>query len=364
MFILPTLDAGGAENYALRFIKFIGQDQFTCHVLSLKLSQGDLEPDFLESGCKVHYKSIGYLNYNKGSAFYRFLKTENFDSLITFNGNFGGLPIAIAKMAGVKTRIAWHRRSTNAFGNNKFKLMYNEFVNRLIRTYATQILSNSQFALDNFYKDYWTKDIRFKIIPNGVDASHYQIKESKSEARESLDLPQSKFIIGHVGRFDPAKNHTTIFEVAQKLKAKQPNIYFLFCGKHTDSNEFKSLLVKHGIEDISICLGLSNQLPLVYRSIDLFYFPSLTEGQPNALIEAMCSGVPVLPSNIPPILEALPRYAHQNTVESTDVDASFRYIQELINDSETQRLEHLIYQNHAEDSFDLKHNLKLFLQII
>ena len=48
---------------------------------------------------------------------------------------------------------------------------FNNFANRLIWFNVTKILSNSQYALDQFYEGYWEKDKRFKVIPNGVDAS-------------------------------------------------------------------------------------------------------------------------------------------------------------------------------------------------
>ena len=70
-----------------------------------------------------------------------------------------------------------------------------------------------------------------------------------------------------------------------------------------------------------ICLGLSKQLPLVYRSLDFFYFPSVTEGQPNALIEAMLSGLPILASDIKPIKEALPPEMDSRLMAPLEIDA-------------------------------------------
>jgi glycosyltransferase involved in cell wall biosynthesis len=324
LFILPTLHAGGAENYALRFIRFCGNEQYDWYVLSPNLHKGDLHDDFEKAGCKIIYQSIGYFDLHKSYKLYKLYKEHEFDVVTNFNGNFSGLSLLVASIACVPKKIAWHRRSTDAFGNNFFKKAYNRFANQLVRWNATHILSNSQFAFDNFYGKYQKNDKRFMVIPNGVDASLFDISATKEEARKILDLPVDSFIIGHVGRYDPAKNHETIFKVIASLKEKGVQFKFLFCGKGTDSAIFKSRLSYYDIESSVICLGLSKNVPLVYRTLDLFYFPSVTEGQPNALIEAMLSGVPFIASNILPIKEIIPEKFQDYLVEADDVQNTIK----------------------------------------
>ncbi len=319
LFILPSLHAGGAENYALRFIKYCGSSQYNWHVLSPILTRGDLHDNFIEAGCTINYQSIGYFNLIKSIKLYRLIKEESFEVLVNFNGNFGGLSLMIAKLAGVPVRIAWHRRSTDAFGNNPLKKFYNILANRLIRKNATYILSNSKFALDNFYGIYQNGDSRFQVIPNGVDGALFDIPTSKEDSRRVLGLPLETFIVGHVGRYDIAKNHETIFKVIKSLKQKEIDFKFLFCGKNTLSEEFNERLRHYGIEENVITLGIRKDLPLVYKSLDLFYFPSITEGQPNALIEAMISGLPILASDIPPIKESIPDFGLKYLTMSLDV---------------------------------------------
>lgn len=317
--ILPTLHAGGAENYALRFISFCGNKHFDWYVLSHDLIRGDLHDSFENAGCKIIYQSIGYFNLFKAYKLFKLYKVHKFDVVLNFNGNFSGLSLLIATITGVPKKIAWHRRSTNAFGNNLFKKLYNWFSNQLVRWNATQILSNSQFALDNFYSNYPKNDKRFMVIPNGVDGSIFDISVTKAVARKTLGIPLDSFIIGHVGRFDPAKNHETIFRVIASLKEKGIEFKFLFCGKGTDSVIFKNKIIHHNLEANVICLGLSRNVPLVYRALDLFYFPSVTEGQPNSLIEAMLSGVPFIASDIEPIKEILKEEFQDNLVDPYDV---------------------------------------------
>lgn len=361
LFILPSLNSGGAENYALRFINH-NKDYFDFHVLSVVLEKGDLQNEFNEINIPVHYKSIGYFNFKKAVIFFKFLRQNQFDTICGFNGNFDGLPITIAKLVGVKNKISFYRRSTNAFEKNKFKNLYNNWVKCLVRKNANLILSNSQFAFDNFFPKIYKENSKFKVIRNGVQASKFNSRFSKEEARRQLNIPVKSFIVGHVGRMDPAKNHNTIFKVAQELLKSRTDVVFLFCGKGTDSQIFIEEIHKFGIEENVITLGLRQDLSLIYKAMDVFYFPSITEGQPNALIEAMVSGLPILTSNIAPILEALPLSGSSFTVDPLSVPTAVHVLESFYKN----QIEHsnYIYQNWAIKNFDVNRNYQLFKELL
>lgn len=361
LFILPTLHAGGAENYTLRFIKAY-KHEYDFYVLSVNTNKGDLNDEFVKAGAKVFYKSISYFNLLKFYSFYKLVKKHQINTIGTFNGNFGGMPLFIARLAGVKNRIALYRRSTNAFGKNFFKVMYNNLGIYLVRKNASTILSNSIFAFKNFHGKYYLKDSRYKVISNGIDVLNFKTVKTKEEARIELGLPVNAHIVGHVGRYDPAKNHKTIFNVIKTLKETNPEIMFVFCGKNTDGQAFKSELKKWDIENSIISLGIKNDIPLVLKSFDQFYFPSVTEGQPNALIEAMISGLPVTVSNIEPILEALPKNAHVHAVAPLDVNSAVKSILHIY--SNGQNVQEYIYKDWSITKFDHVTNFKLFENII
>lgn len=287
------------------------------------------------------------------------MKRNKFTTVCDLTGDFAGLIMVLAYISGIPNRIAFYRKSRHFFEETKFKLLYADMVNRLTYLAATKLLSNSQTAFDFYFRNIKTHDNpRFKVIPNGVDASQFKTVITKEQARKSVNIPNDVFLIGHVGRYDPAKNHETIFKVAAKLKKTEPDIRFLFCGKNTDSVSFRDRLKAHGIEDVCITIGLSDELPIVFKSMDLFYFPSLTEGQPNAMIEAMVAGLPVLPSNILPILEALPAKAKDNTVAPEDVDAAVSKITSLIGNPELQ--DQYRYGEWAVKQFNQQKNFELF----
>jgi glycosyltransferase involved in cell wall biosynthesis len=326
LFILPSLHAGGTENYALRFIRFCRSQDIDWLVWSVLAERGDLQGDFEAEGCRIEYRSIGYLNPFKVLQLALWLKKNKVHVLVNFNGNFAGLSMWLAKSMGIPKRVVWYHRSSNAFAPGLFKNSYNQWVNTLVRRHASYILSNSQNALDYFFGEYAKDDGRFQVIPNGVNAAEYRTSKTKEEARAMLGLPKDGCVVGHVGRYDPAKNHETIFNVIERCKQSGLDLFFFFCGKDTDGIDFQKKLQLYGIEDRVYAIGLSQDMALVYACMDLFYFPSITEGQPNALLEAMIAGLPFVASDIAAIRESVPEFAYERLLPPTDVDAAVEKI--------------------------------------
>ena len=355
-FFVPGLNAGGIENYLLRFLMFL-PERNNITIIARDGIKGDLYPEFEKAGVNIRFQGVGYFNPIKWILLYHFFKMHHFHTICDFTGNFAGIPLLIGRIAGIKNRIAFYRRSSNAFKETRFRLFYSKYLNKMVYTHATKILSNSQHALDIFFKYRKISDARFKVIPNGVDIKTFQIEETKEAARNYFNIPNNSFVIGHIGRYDPAKNHETFFKVARILNKRHKKIVFLFCGKGTDSAEFLSQLRKYEIEHASITLGLQTKIPLVLKSMDVFYFPSTTEGQPNALIEAILAGIPVITSDIPPLKEIIPDDYRDRLINPADVKSAVHKIEEVSNKKyETNKL-----QYETSMKFDAAHNFDVFL---
>ena len=177
-------------------------------------------------------------------------------------------------------------------------------MNKLVFKNSTKILSNSIAGLNYFFPNRSANDTRFKVIYNGVNFSDYQVKINKAELKNNLGIPENGFVIGHTGRLDKAKNHETILKVAKTLIENDSSIY-LVLGGH-DTEKLAPIVEESGITSNVRLLGYRSDIPALLQMFDVFYFPSITEGQPNSLLEAMASGLTVIASNIEPIAEVFP----------------------------------------------------------
>ena len=345
-FLAVALNAGGLETYLLRFLRLYCPKILTTVMLKDGSTADDLYNDYIAAGANVVLLRMGYFNVKSWIRLYKFFRKEKVETVCDMGANFAGIPVTIARLAGVKKRIAVYRQSSHQFQVTKINLIYADFVNWLVYKNATAILANSQHAL-NFY--FGKKiDGRCKVVKNGVNREIFDIKESKEELRTCFGLPADKIIVGHTGRVVLAKNHTTILNVASKVCAHNRHVVFVLAGRGT-----LDLPVRDGV----ILLGYCSEIPKLLKTFDLFYFPSITESQPNALIEAIMSGLPFVASDIEPIKECIPANYYSQLVPATDVEASAEMIQKIINKRNKNQY---CCQEWATNEYDADRNFNLF----
>lgn len=354
LFVVTTLDVGGIETYLLRFLSFTGYE-IEATIFCKSGQGGELEEKYKKLGVNIIKYKFSYFPVSGAMKLYHLLKKEKFDTVCDFTGDFAGLPISLAKCAKINKRLSFYRGSQHRYKQDLFRIFYNRIVNFLVSKNATKILSNSQAALDYFHLNWQKNRDKFEIIRNGVPVEMFEVDFDRSKLRIELGIPDDAFVIGHVGRFDSSKNHKTIIEVAKQLCSKYNRVYFLLCG----------LGVQKGLEDIVgtnkinskiIMPGMRNDIPNVLRILDAYYFPSLTEGQPNALIEAMMVGLPFAASNIAPIKECVPIDFHGCLVSPEDSNASIKILSTYIEETSEFDFQKIKYYVKSEFKADIKFN--------
>jgi glycosyltransferase involved in cell wall biosynthesis len=350
VFVIPSLDAGGIENYLLRFLHF-AKIEITPIVVVRNYDKGVLYDAYLELCSEVYFAPIGVLNPKKKLKFYKLLCSFDATLVVDFNANFAGWTLFLAKLAGYKNRIAFYRQGKNHFKESIFKALYNAFLNHLVYRYSTQILSNSNSALYFFFPNRF-KESKFQVIYNGIDFCKFSHETKLGTLRNQLGLPLNNFIIGHSGRLDPLKNHDLIIKLALACKTAYPQVLFVLIGEGTENIELLS--------DNILTLGYKKNVNQYLNAFDAFIFPSFSEGQPNAMIEAMASGLPILASNIPSIKECIPVEKHHLLIDPLDVECFNKSIGKLMSNPDIYKIDPQYVAHH----FDGVVNFRKFLNTL
>ncbi len=326
LFLLTELNQGGAETYLLRFLKkHPGNSVVFCKAGRF----GSLYKSFQSVGTTLVAWSLGYTSLWAYWRFYRFIRENHISTICDFTGNFAGIPLLLAELAGVKVRIAQYRGAEDHFKPTLFRRVYNYLVKQLTFRCATRIVSNSKAALDYFYPGIWRNNPKFQVIYNGVDVRNLLgAKSDKASLRAEFGIPESAFVVGHTGRYNRAKNHDTIIEVAVRLCKKYPDIYFFLVGLDVDA-AYAHRVKQEGLEGRVIMPGYRNDVPRLLYLMDVFYFPSVTEGQPNSLLEAEVVGLPIVASDIAPMKEAVPESFIPKLIPPCDVDCAVNTLEKL-----------------------------------
>lgn len=344
-FFVHSLDSGGIENYLLRFLKENNSNFKNIYVYCKSGKGGQLEDKYKElSNLTIIKRRIGFTSYKDLKYLKSFLIEHNISCVCDFTGNFSGLVLLVAYKSGIHKRVAFYRSSTNRFNSDIFRNSYDRLVKIMVKSYATDILSNSKAGLDYFFSNYWKNDSRFEIIKNGINAEIF-LKET-GNLRQEFGIPDTAFVIGHTGRYNPAKNHETILAVAEILVKKYNDIYFILCGNGVKNNLQNTLETKK-LDSKVLVFENRDDIPKFLNTMDCYFFPSLTEGQPNALIEAMITGLPYVASSIDSIKETVLNL--ENLYHPKDIES---FVKALETNYKNRSQKDVLHQQHVIEKFD------------
>ena len=139
---------------------------------------------------------------------------------------------------------------------------------------------------------------RIVRIYSGIEFSNYNLNIDKDRKRKELGLKSDDTIIGTIGRLRPEKGHEYLIKTMAEVLRKFPEARLLIVGDGPEENKLKCLIDKMGIKDNVVFTGYRNDVPEILAILDLFILPSIEEGLPLAVLEAMASGRGIVATRI------------------------------------------------------------------
>lgn len=142
------------------------------------------------------------------------------------------------------------------------------------------------------------KEVRF-IHGVGVDLERFDLKwtsAQREEFRQALGVSSDEILLFSVGELNKNKNHEVVIRAIGEMDHSK--IKYFICGNGPLEAYLRDLIEELGLNDCVKLLGYRRDIPELNRAADIFVFPSLREGLPVALMEAMAAGNPVVASDI------------------------------------------------------------------
>lgn len=140
---------------------------------------------------------------------------------------------------------------------------------------------------------------KVKVIYNGVNLERFSRSCDDRELRRTLGIKPAAAVVGTVGRLSAEKGHGLLLQAALKVLEKHPDTYFVLVGDGPLRDKLQSEFASSRI----IFAGPRHDVEKFYSMMDIFVLPSLTEGLPMALLEAMASSKPVIATGVGAIPE-------------------------------------------------------------
>ncbi|MBI3160566.1 MAG: glycosyltransferase [Chloroflexi bacterium] len=225
---------------------------------------------------------------------WRLLRRERFAVIETFtpDSNLAGIPLAW--LAGVRARVATHHGYIEGTGGLEMRLhgaLANSGVAQVMVAVSEQVRALAQ-------RKEGVRPARLRVIENGIRPLEPVSAEARARLRTELAVPQGGLLALTVARFETQKGYVHLLDAIPAALAACPDAVFAFAGEGSLRLEMERKAKSLGIEANLRFLGVRRDVPVLLGAADLFVLPSLWEGLPMALLEAMSLGLACLATDV------------------------------------------------------------------
>jgi glycosyltransferase involved in cell wall biosynthesis len=285
--VVATLNAGGIETFLVNIHRKIDRNIIEFDYLVHTPTTGKLEPEIIRLGGRIHrlpYPIAPSKLIKFRLKLREFLVHHHEYGIVHLHLNaFNGIYANAIKNIDRRTCIA-HCHTASAGGVARGPAWW------LARCLGTKAIDyrfacSRQAAIWGF----GTASDSATILVNGLEIGRYEFSPALREKFRSEHGLEGKFVIGHVGRFAPDKNHPFILETFKQVLQRRPAVLVLV-GAGAMRSELERRVREEKIENV-IFVGHKENVCEALSAMDCFLFPSLAEGLGNAVVEAQISGL-------------------------------------------------------------------------
>ena len=293
--VIGSMDMGGAETFLMNVLRNIDRKKFELIFLCYGNKKFDYEEELVSLGGKIVRISKPTGNIFKNiKQIKAVIKNNNIDVVhchTYFNSMYA---LIAAKQCKIKKRITHSHNTVSEKNPSIIKKIYFSLSKIVIDFYSTDFLACGKEAGEALF----FKNKKFQVIDNGIILEKfYYNKNLREEKRKELKLPNDYQIIGHVGRFEEAKNHSFLIDLFDEYQKKNKKTLLLLIGDGSLRPSIEKKIKEKKLNNKVILLLKRSDVNELYNVMDLFLFPSLYEGLPVVLIEAQTNGLPIVASD-------------------------------------------------------------------
>jgi len=330
-YVIDQLRTGGTETHLLRLIDNLDRKSIVPHLCLLDGEGNEsrmLEPEH----CPVVRLGVNSLlstyAFRQLVRFRRQLRDWNIDLVQVHFPDSTYFGVLAAKLAGV-CRVVRTRRDL-FYWVTPTHLRYGKFIDRLYNCFfVDRLLTNCRACQQAACEGEQLSESMVEIIDNGIDLGRVlSIPEPSSHSSEQKQTLQ----IGAVSMLRPEKRLDLFVAAASQISKQFPHVVFSVAGDGCERERLRKRIVEQGLSTQFSMLGIIKNVPDYLSGLDVWVLCSDTEGQSNALIEAMAAGRAVVATAVGGNIELIDNRVNGLLITPNDPVALASALKELIED--------------------------------
>lgn len=285
---------GGGESHVLSLVSLIDRDKYEPIVLSF--TDGAMIERVQDLGIKAHVvHTTKPFNYFISKKVNKIIEEEKIKLIHAHGTRAASNTFWSASKFNIPILYTVHAWSFHpALSQMMFRarVMSEKFLtNKVSKTIcvsnANQQQGEKEFKLTNS-----------TVIENGVELKRFNPSNITIDVKKELNLPLGKTIVGYIVRMTKQKSPMDMLKAISAIKTVNTNIHFLFVGDGDMKDEVYKRAQELDILDMITFEGFRTDIPNILHAIDIYVLPSLWEGLPIGILEAMAMEKPIIASEI------------------------------------------------------------------
>jgi len=291
--VLGSLDPGGVESWLLALLPELDPTRWRFDFCTLGPAPGRYAARARSLGATVLSCPLGS-GFNRWAfalRLHRLLRLGGYGVVHSHVHHFSAVVLGAARAAGVGVRVGHSHNTSDGRSNTVRRALYRALARRLLGRIETRGLACSAPAAAALFGPDWESGARVSVLPYGIPAWQ-DPGADRDSLRGELGLDPSAPVVGHVGRFEPQKNHLFLLQMAAAARTLRPKLRWLLVGEGPLRAPLARQARQLGIDNRIVTCGLRDDVRrLMSGAMDAFVLPSLWEGLPVALLEAQAAGL-------------------------------------------------------------------------
>ncbi len=353
---LVTLsEMGGAQKHVLLLSRELKAKGYDVTVFTSR--GGKLIDKIRESGIKVELvphmvREISPVEDLKAVLYLRKrFKNGSFDIVHCHSSKAGILGRTAAWMAGVEKII--YTAHGFVFNEPMSSLKRFIYVNieRIGAAFGSKIIAVSRRDCDSALENHITGSNKLIYIPNAIPEIGQDALRKPEELRKELGIAKDEFVIGTISNFYETKGHVFLIEAVKRLYDEGCSFKTIFAGEGPKFQEMQELAKEY--KDI-IFLGYREDNYDVMNILDLFVLPSIKEGMPYVILEAMSIGKPVFCTKVGALTDMVKDGVNGYITEPGDSTLIYDKLKGILNNRDMLSVTGEHGKNYVNEKFSMK----------
>lgn len=305
LFITDTYAIGGAEIYLIRLVKGLDKNLYDISLLHYDNKELEYFHDQLASQKIKIIKIKKESPFKKIKEIYDTIKENDIIHLNFLNPNRCKTILFLSYLFPSKKFIGTLHLSMPIESNYPLKPQIYRVLLSILFKQLDKMICVSKQNKEFFCEHYWYDKERCHVIYNGVEIEKYKVNIDKKQKKEELGLNEKDIVFITLARICQQKGQKYLIEALPEVVKKYPKAKFLLVGNGEMKTEIEEIINKRNLNDNVKILGFRTDIAELLNISDCMILPSIREGFPFIILEAMAAGVPAIATAVNGVPEAI-----------------------------------------------------------